>query len=636
MKTETYVKKISNPEEFNISGQDFNEPAVLVWAEKVEDFNKLLYFIDFFRIELFDGLDTFNEFKRLILKYTADKRLLEKGWTGTSLGTNYGALMEKDPNPDDPDQSSGLLNFFAQLFYLIVEELQEKQDLVDFIYDAVRKEREILKFSNKNVLEVSTDEVYNSVFSSVYDYSYFTYFPLKLDAFYDVYIKKYPYFGTFHKPSNKLSSLFSKNKRIENKLNDIRLSKDLQNDFFDEKFLNLYIDLRLKEENKKASNQIRLLILTEVKEVYSKAFEFYKDTGSDYVDLRNICLKIVEGFIGSPYNKQKPVDAQPTKKTAAMMAHDIYFNKNLIEPRIQTDRLCCNLPELVDIIAEQDPCPDWFVEEPDVAKVSPQQTKPEPAPEPAAEPVKEEEAEIKSINPCCKYINKAVSPLLSSDGKPIITAHGYAKLYDDYPADIKGNFVDFPQADVLALKNLYDYTEGLGNEADQHDIIEALTLFKVQDGKKVSYAHFFTQETRCYLCRRQPQFLLSDDSMQSLLDFFEENLQDKTAALTLKVNLQCEEFGLATYRGKYSKLSCPTDGYGNCKGYENEAYGLAVKGACKPPMKVASEAELCEGAREILKVIMKLNKIDPPVYNGKNIIDMTCKEVAIAMNALQG
>ena len=71
-----------------------------------------------------------------------------------------------------------------------------------------------------------------------------------------------------------------------------------------------------------------------------------------------------------------------------MIAHEIYFNKNLIEPRIQTDRLCCNLPELIDIIAEQDPCPDWLVEEPDVAKPVPKsEPKPEPKPEPVSQPV---------------------------------------------------------------------------------------------------------------------------------------------------------------------------------------------------------------------------------------------------------
>ena len=59
-------------------------------------------------------------------------------------------------------------------------------------------------------------------------------------------------------------------------------------------------------------------------------------------------------------------------------------------------------------------------------------------------------------------------------------------------------------------------------------------------------------------------------------------------------------------------------------------------GKGKLPMKPASEAELCKAARELLKNIMKINKKDPTKYNGKNIIDMTCKEVKMAMNALQG
>ena len=359
----------------------------------VGELQKLLYFIDYFRIELFDNLATFNKFKELVEKYGANGL----------LNADYVSLMKKAPNPDGGDGS--LLDLFAQLFYLIVQELQEKQDLVNFIYDAVKKEKEILKFSNKNVLDVTTDEVYNSVFSSVYDYSYFTYFPLKLDAFYDAYIKKYPYFGSFHKSTNKLSSLFSKNERIPNKLDDIRITKNLQNDFFDEKFLKYYVDLRLKEENKDVSDQVKQLILTEAKEVYSKAVQYYKDTNSEFVDFRNISLKIIEGFIGFPYSKQKPVDVQALKKKATMMAHNVYFNKNLIEPRIQTDRLCCKLPELVDIIAEQDPCPDWSVEDTDVAKPVPK-SEPKPEPESEPEPPPKSEPKPEPTGPC-KLVEEA-------------------------------------------------------------------------------------------------------------------------------------------------------------------------------------------------------------------------------------
>ena len=88
----------------------------------------------------------------------------------------------------------------------------------------------------------------------------------------------------------------------------------------------------------------------------------------------------------------------------------------------------------------------------------------------------------------------------------------------------------------------------------------------------------------------------------------------------------------------------------NCKGKSfktlqanNSLINLAPEYSCKCPfdckplmIKVASKEELCKGAREILKMIMAVNKIDPPIYNGKNIIDMTCKEVATAMNDLQG
>ena len=233
-------------------------------------------------------------------------------------------------------------------------------------------------------------------------------------------------------------------------------------------------------------------------------------------------------------------------------------------------------------------------------------------------------------NPCCKHISAPSNPLLSSDGEWLIPAFNLT-FGNDYPADVKGNFTDFNKTDVEILLNLYDSAEGFLNELDTGDIGESF-------GTIVGKEYYMSAEMRCYLCRRQPQFMLTGLVKQSLLDFFEDNLEDEAAAKFLKNEINCEQFGLATYRQKpYNVLSCTTDGHGNCKGYKQKAYGLMVKGACKSPMiKVASEAELCEGAREILKVIMKLNKIDPPVYNGKNIIDMTCKEVAIAMNALQG
>ena len=76
--------------------------------------------------------------------------------------------------------------------------------------------------------------------------------------------------------------------------------------------------------------------------------------------------------------------------------------------------------------------------------------------------------------------------------------------------------------------------------------------------------------------------MLSDGITQSLLDFFEDNLEDEAAALKLKKELNCEQFGLATYRlnPEFSKFSCSTDGQGNCKGYKTKAYYKAVKGAC--------------------------------------------------------
>jgi len=519
--TEPFVKKISDPEQYNISGIDFNEPTVLVSDIKIEQMSKLLYFIDYFRIELFDDLKAFNKLKELIQKYSIDKRLKKRGLTGDQLDQNYGALMQIDPDPQNPDAPFGVLTLFAQVYYLVVEELQEKQSLVEFIYDSVRKEKQILKFSNKkNIWDVSTDQIYNSVFSSVYDYSYFTYFPIKLDSFYDMYIKKYPHYGSFHKSTNKLSSLFSKNERVINELDDIRTTKNLQNDFFDEKFLNLYLDLRIKEENLKISKQVRNLILMETKEVYSKAVEFYENNNSEYTDFRNITLKIIEGFIGFPYNKQSPIEESDIKKKATMIAHNVYFNKNLIEPRIQTERLCCRLPELSDIIAEKDPCPDFIPQEP--VKEEP----PPPAPK-TPKPKKVELVEIKPTNPCCKFRN--VSNLFSNDAGSDQTV----------PGPLPANADELTIAKSKLYSKLYDMYEAFNGYtgAKEREIVKD----RLQQ---------FSDEERCYLCRRPSEFKDGGSFMKYVQGDITAGIDDTEMASYFVKYLRCNEFGKTTFTPK--------------------------------------------------------------------------------------
>ena len=370
--TEAFLKKVIDASGYDLSAYEFNQSKKLIEEEATDDIDKFLYFIDFFRIELFDKLETFNRFKELILKYDNKDKLKKAGYTGSKVGQGYGGLMEEEK---DPDAFEDNLNLLAQLYYLLVEELQGKKDLVEFIYDSLRKEEKILHFSTASTfLSITDEKTYNSLYSSVYDYAYYTYFPLKLDRFYEKYTAKYPSYGVFDKPNKRIASIFSKKIRKENLLSDVRLTTDLQNDFFDIKFLKSYLDLRLSEENKTVSSDIRLLILSEVKEVYLKSLELYNKKDIDFIEFRSVCLKIIEGFIGLPYNKQKPVSTMMVKKKATMMAYQAHFNKNLIEPRIKTERLCCKLPEIFDILAEREPCPEFITSQdvgPSIAKENP-------------------------------------------------------------------------------------------------------------------------------------------------------------------------------------------------------------------------------------------------------------------------
>ena len=195
-------------------------------------------------------------------------------------------------------------------------------------------------------------------------------------------------------------------------------------------------------------------------------------------------------------------------------------------------------------------------------------------------------------NPCCKHIKTISSPLICKHGKcpgpktpsaTLIPVKGLGGLYDDYPdaADLfmnisKPGFIsdDYNATDVKILYDLYDFSEGPLNELDTGDIGQA---FGAIAGKK----YYMSAEMRCFVCRRRPQFLLSYNTTQSLLDFYEDNLEDEAAAKKLKKELNCEQFGLATYRGDYSTLSCSTDGQGNCKGYKTKDYYKAATGPCK-------------------------------------------------------
>ena len=588
LKTKESILKYYNFDEdqrenyFNRVG---NEDSVVVVSEAlVKDVDRVLEFVDYFRNELFGNntrqKELLKKFKTLVVTYRDDERLKKENLTGTTVAQNYGALMEKDTDPETTNNFKRLY-VFSQLFVQLMLAIQEKKSLINFIYVSLENEIKVLHPIEKNFDVLTEDDLYEAVYAPIYEYTYFTYFPKKIEKFYQSFIESHPSYTTFEKTAKGLTKA-TKNPRQALRPEQTKISNGLINDFYNLDFLIDYIDIRLMEENKRITLEEKKFIINEAKEAYQESFKRYQNGEKIYKQIRNMATKIIEAYIGSPYSKDRPIDLKTKKKKAPIYAQQTIFEESALEPRILLERICLTMPDRADILVEEDVCgkfdlsPTIGAPAADLPTPSAATAGPQPAPS-APAPVKPATDKAPSgapqANPCCKHLSAPSNPLLSSDGDWLIPAFNLT-FGNDYPADIKGNFTDFNKTDVEVLLSLYDSTEGFLNELDTGDIGAS---FGTIVGKK----YYMSAEMRCYLCRRQPQFMLTGVEKQSLLDFFEENLEDEAAAKFLKNEINCEQFGLATYRQKpYNVLSCSTDGQGNCKGFENKAYYEAAKGGC--------------------------------------------------------
>lgn len=345
-----------------------NEGSVIIMSETlVEDVDKLLQFVDYFRNELFTSQsqkDLLKKFKTFVTTYKDDVRLKEGDLNGKYVSQNYGVLMERDED-DDTTNVYKRLFIFSQLFIRLILSIQDKKELINFIFKSLDNQQKVLSFIDKKFSTITPADTYKAAFSPVSDYAYFTYFPIKLQNFYQDFITKYPTYNIFGKTERGNTKVF-KNDREPLDLTEYKLSDKLINDFYDLSILIDYVDIRLYEESKEYSSSARETIINEVKEVYLRALEDYK-AGKEYIEMRNIATKLIEAYTGFGYQKLKPIDVLAEAKKAPLYAENAYFEKSYFEPQIQLPRICLTLPARADILVEEDVCGKFDVS-PDIAE----------------------------------------------------------------------------------------------------------------------------------------------------------------------------------------------------------------------------------------------------------------------------
>ena len=354
-----------------------NEDSVVIMSEtRVEDVDKLLQFVDYFRNELFTSQsqkDLLKKFKTLVTTYKDDVRLKEESLNGEYVAQNYGVLMERDEDDDTANPYKRLF-IFSQLFIRLILAIQDKKGLIDFIYFSLENEIKVLFPIEKNFDALVDNDLYQSVFAPIHEYAYFTYFPRKLEIFYEQFKNSYPFYTTFEKTEKGLTKSI-KNERQALKQSEIKLTNNLANDFYNLNFLIDYIDLRLAEENKQISLEEKKFIIDEVKELYLESFKRYQNSKELYLEIRNIVTRIIEGYIGTPYNKVAPIDMNNKNKKTGAYAQQALFSQSALPPRILMERICLTLPDRADILVEDEVCGKFdfasTISEPDLVPTRP-------------------------------------------------------------------------------------------------------------------------------------------------------------------------------------------------------------------------------------------------------------------------
>lgn len=325
--------------------------------ELVIDLQYILDFVDYFRKEISFNDSKVAVYKNTLLSYISRKYDVINDTNNKNL---TGSLKLKELKIDEADE-----NKLTRALIDILLILEENKSVINFIFRSLENQQKVLSFIDKKFSTITPADTYKAAFSPVSDYAYFTYFPIKLQNFYQDFITKYPTYNIFGKTERGNTKVF-KNDRESLDLTEYKLSDKLINDFYDLSILIDYVDIRLYEESKEYSSSARESIINEVKEVYLRALEDYK-AGKEYIEMRNIATKLIEAYTGFGYQKLKPIDVFSEAKKAPLYAENAYFEKSYFEPQIQISRICLTLPARADILVEEDVCGKFDVS-PDIVE----------------------------------------------------------------------------------------------------------------------------------------------------------------------------------------------------------------------------------------------------------------------------
>ena len=356
-----------------LSGEEnLNYLISLVFGNLVQDKKYILNFIDYFRKE-FPSLQREAKILRDIFATYID---------GKKIVNSFLTLDQVDfPNKEIKISNLKLKETVFLIYktiYDIAFILDENKTTIDFIFQSLESQLSVLKSINKPISKITSKDVYDSIYCKTSDYVYFTFLPRKLEQFYNIFInqgltiditspeteleksikiygkydfKNYNSYTTFSKTNdNKTKVVYIPREKIN--LNTIKITSNIQNNFYDIATLIEHLENRLFEESITANQKTKDEIINQVKILYQKSLQEFNNN-QEYFYHRNLALIMIETYISNLIKTKKE---KKDMIKVPFFAQQYLYEPPKVEPLILIERICLTLPERGDILVEQEVC----------------------------------------------------------------------------------------------------------------------------------------------------------------------------------------------------------------------------------------------------------------------------------------